>query len=131
MSDKPKQAYLIQAAMYSYMAGVPFYLFHKAYTKPTYVKKGLSFSDTEKEFKVYIKDLKIFYDKEDGKAIDSGLGMEGILDFYSLCQELIEKEQLYRTPIEEKWDHTKYCHECQISDKVGGNFKQWKEELKK
>jgi len=131
MTDTPKPAYLIQAALYSYMAGVPFYLFHKAYTKPNYVKKGFKFEETEKEFKIYIKDFKIMYDKEEGTTVDSGYTMEGILDYYSLCAELIEKEQLYRTPFEEKYDHTKYCLECQKADKVNGNFKDWIEEMKK
>ncbi len=131
LSGIPKPAYLIQAALYSYMSGVPFYLFHKAYTKPTYVKKGFKFEDTEKEFKVYVKDSKIYYDNELGQTIDSGYMMEGILDYYSLCAELIEKEQLYRTPFEEKWDHTRYCKECQVSDKVNGNYQEWIKEMDK
>lgn len=133
INGKPKYSQVIQAALYSMMSGVPFYLFNKAFTKPAYLKKGQTFKESEKEFKVFIENEKIMYQNEALEIIDTGLREEGIKDFYLLCHELINKKQLYRTPYDPDlpYKHEDYCTECKIADKVNGNFEEWVADVKK
>ncbi len=98
--------------------------------------KGLTkaqINNNVSEFKIEVINDKIYYTPEGKEAVDSGLYMENVLDYYLLCDELIKKEDLYRAPITEdnKYDHVKYCSFCQIAEKVNGNFTDWKNKVKK
>lgn len=134
ISGTPKDSNLLQAALYSYMSKVPFYLLNKAYTKPTYMKKGTVFSSSEVEFKVFIDEKdRVMYTTELGETLFSGFRVEGILDYYKLCQELIDTKQLYKPPFnaKSKYKHEDYCTECKAAEKINHNYEKWIELLKK
>lgn len=152
LTDKPKPSQMIQAALYSYMTDIPFILHCATYTEPapwllTQFEKPFM-KHRMREYLITIENGDIVYENEWGDKINSGKTIQGVLDYYLLCQELIEKKELYKRPIwAEKSKPTRvplrktkakkkaaipcdYCHLRTACDKYENNFDRWVEEVK-